>query len=39
MGGACGTYGGERCAQGVVGKSKGKTPVGDPNIDEKIILR
>jgi len=31
MGGACGTYGGEEtCIQGLVGKPKGKTPLGRP---------
>ena len=31
MGGACGTYGGrERCAQGLVEKPEGKTPLGRP---------
>jgi hypothetical protein len=29
MGGACGTYGGRRCANGVlVGRPEGKTPLG-----------
>jgi hypothetical protein len=30
MGWACGAYGGERCAQGLVGKPKGKRPLGRP---------
>ena len=31
MGGACGAYGGgERCAQGSVGKPEGKRPLGGP---------
>jgi hypothetical protein len=30
MGGACGAYGGERCARVLVGKSEGKRPLGRP---------
>ena len=39
MGGACCAYGeGERCAQGLVGKPKGKSHWGDPDVDGRIIL-
>jgi len=40
MGGACGAYGGgERCARVLVEKPEGKRPLGDPDIDGRIILR
>ena len=40
MGGAYGACeGGERCAQGSVGKPEGKRPLGDPDVDGRIILR
>jgi len=40
MGGACGAYGGgERVHMVLVGKSEGKRPLGDPDIDGRIILR
>ena len=40
MGGACGAYGGgERCAQGFSGKTRGKEANwGDPDVDGRIIL-
>jgi hypothetical protein len=40
MGRACGTYGGgERCAQGVGGNTRGKEAVGETDVDGRIILR
>ena len=41
MGGACGVHGGgERCAQGSSGETRGKEAIGEtPGIDGRIILR
>ena len=40
MGGTCGTYGGrERCAQGFGAGPEGKKPLGDQDVDWRIILR
>ena len=40
MGRACGAYGGGYSgAQGVVGKPEGKRPLGDQDVDGRIILR
>jgi hypothetical protein len=40
IGRACSAYGGEeRCAQGVVGKLIERDNWGDPDVDERIILR
>ena len=40
MGGACGPYGGgERCAQGSSGETRGKDHWGDPDADGRTILR
>ena len=40
MGGACSAYGGEeRRIQVFVGKPEGKSHLGDPGVDGRIILR
>jgi hypothetical protein len=38
MGGICSVYG-ERCLQGVGGKSEGRNHLEDPGVDGRIILR
>ena len=40
MGGACSTYGERRGVyRNLLGKPEGKRPLGDPGVDERIILR
>ena len=39
MGGACGTYGRrERCAQVLVGNPEKKRPLGDQDVDRRLII-